>query len=48
VWPDGEPGPGERETIPAKYNSASTLKEEVKAGSNTFDFNLESGGSTTK
>lgn len=42
-WPDGEPGPGQRETIPAKYNSKSILKETVKAGRNTFDFALESG-----
>jgi hypothetical protein len=42
VWPDGEPGEGQSETIPAKYNSATTLKEEVKKGSNTFDFALQS------
>ena len=41
-WPDGEPGEGQRETIPEKYNSKSTLKREVKSGSNTFDFELES------
>ena len=44
VWPDGEPGPGQRETIQAKYNSATTLKVTVESGSNTFDFPLESGG----
>ena len=44
VWPDGEPGPGQREMIQEKYNSATTLKQTVKAGSNTFDFPLESGG----
>jgi hypothetical protein len=43
IWPDGEPGPGQRETIQAKYNSATTLKETVKSGSNTFDFALEPG-----
>jgi len=45
VWPDGEPPPGESEKIPAAYNSQSTLKREVKAGSNTFDFPLKSDGS---
>lgn len=42
VWPDGEPRPGESEKIPAKYNSASILKAEIKKGSNTLDFALES------
>ena len=42
VWPDGEPGPEQTETIPPKYNSASTLKEVVKKGSNTFNFELQS------
>ena len=42
VWPDGEPGAGQSETIPTKYNSASTLKEEIKKGRNTFDFTLQS------
>ncbi len=42
IWPDGEPGPGERETIPPKYNSATVLKETVEGGSNTCDFALES------
>ena len=32
-----------KETIPAKYNTASTLTFEVKAGSNTYDIPLESG-----
>ncbi len=41
-WPDGEPGEGQSETILPKYNSASTLKEEIKKGSNTFDFALQS------
>ena len=41
-WPDGEPGEGESESIPAKYNSKSTLTADVKDGRNTFDFNLES------
>lgn len=41
IWPDGEPPPGETEKIPAKYNSQSELKEDVQAGDNFFDFNLE-------
>lgn len=36
------PQPTARVTIPAKYNSRSTLSAEVKAGSNTIDFPLES------
>lgn len=31
-----------KETIPAKYNTKSTLTEEVKAGENVFDFQLTS------
>ena len=42
VWPDGEPPPGAKEQILAKYNSATTLKEEVKPGSNEIDFDLTS------
>lgn len=44
--PDTGAGPGSaaklpKETVPAKYNTATTLKAEVKAGaSNTFDFQL--------
>lgn len=30
------------EAIPAKYNSATTLTQTVKAGHNTFDFDLKS------
>jgi hypothetical protein len=41
IWPEGEPPPGEKEKIPVKYNAQSELKEEVKAGENFFDFNLE-------
>lgn len=29
-------------TVPAKYNTKSELKVDVKSGSNTFDFQLES------
>ncbi len=36
------PGMGVPETIPAKYNSQTTLVETVKSGSNTFDFKLDS------
>jgi hypothetical protein len=28
------------ETVPARYNSQSTLEEEVKPGRNTLDFHL--------
>ena len=31
-----------KETIPAKYNKSTTLTADVKAGKNTFDFDLES------
>jgi hypothetical protein len=37
----GEPGIGFKERIPKKYNTASTLKAEVKSGNTTFDFSLE-------
>lgn len=37
----GEPGLGFKERIPKKYNTASTLKAEVKRGNTTFDFSLE-------
>lgn len=37
-WPIGEGGTA----IPEKYTSKSTLKEEVEAGNNTFDFDLSS------
>ena len=47
--PAGEHAEGEQkdaaepaEAIPAKYNTESTLTADVKPGSNTFDFNLES------
>ena len=32
------------ETVPAKYNYETELKEEVTAGSNTIDFKLDSKG----
>jgi len=47
VSPDEVPGEGSkpaapRPVIPAKYNKRTELTAEVKAGSNTFDFALES------
>jgi hypothetical protein len=36
----GAPGPKER--VPIVYNQESTLKADVKRGSNTFDFDLKS------
>ena len=41
-WPDGEPGEGETEKIPPKYNTKTTLTAEVKDERNVFDFSLES------
>jgi hypothetical protein len=41
-----EGGQGKPETIPAKYNVKTELKENVKRGSNTIDFALKSGGET--
>lgn len=32
------------ETVPMEYNVQTTLSREVKAGDNTFDFPLKSGG----
>ena len=40
--PDDYTGPEFKETIPAKYNTDTTLDAEVKAGENTFNFELES------
>lgn len=34
------------EVVPPMYNTASELTREVTSGSNTFDFDLESGGQT--
>jgi hypothetical protein len=36
------------ETIPPQYNTKSELKRTVEAGKNVFDFELESGGWTSK
>jgi hypothetical protein len=36
------------ETIPPKYNTKSELKRQVESGSNTIDFELESGGWKSK
>lgn len=40
-WPEGEPPEGESETIPAKYNSQSILKETVEPGDNVIDLDLD-------
>ena len=43
--PDGDPPvPAVPEKVPAQYNTNTTLKAEVKDGSNTFDWPLKSGG----
>ncbi|WP_166825686.1 DUF4198 domain-containing protein [Thalassoroseus pseudoceratinae] len=42
--PDDSEAPPPQETIPARYNQNSNLKEEVKDEENTFEFTLESGG----
>jgi len=39
---DAPPGPDWKDPIPARYNSRSELKADVVAGTNTFDFALES------
>ena len=39
---DDYSGPAFKEPIPAKYNADTTLKADVKAGENTFDFELQS------
>lgn len=41
MWPDGEPPPGKKETIPSKYNAKSELRKDVKPGKNSFDFDLQ-------
>jgi len=39
---DDYSGPAFKEPIPAKYNTDTTLTADVKAGENTFNFELES------
>jgi hypothetical protein len=39
---DGSKIPGVPEKVPAKYNTESTLTQEVKSGKQTIDFALES------
>ena len=40
--PGSDTGPQQKELIPAKYNSSSTLEREVKAGQpNVFEFPLD-------
>lgn len=41
---DDPEAPRPLETIPARYNQDSTLKEDVKDEDNSFEFSLESGG----
>jgi hypothetical protein len=48
TWPEGEPKPGERETIPPRYNSTTELTRDVQPGHNTFDFELTSGRAAKK
>ena len=44
VWPDGEPTPGVKDTVPAKYQGiGSSLSLDVKAGeSNVYDIDMTS------
>ena len=42
----GDSPGGKPERIPPAYNSQSEVKAEVKAGSNTFDYDIDSGGQT--
>ncbi|HCS53380.1 carboxypeptidase-like regulatory domain-containing protein [Rubinisphaera sp.] len=37
---------GRKEVVPLRYHAKSELKADVKSGSNTFNFDLESGGPT--
>lgn len=39
---DAVPGSAVKETLPARYNTKTTLTRDVKAGGNTFNFDLES------
>jgi hypothetical protein len=42
--PEGDPPrPAVPEKVPAKYNTNTELKADVKSGSNTIDFSLEAG-----
>jgi hypothetical protein len=41
-------GPGPKERVPVVYNEATTLKADVKRGSNTFDFELQSSAGRIK
>lgn len=42
MWPDGEPPPGQTDPVLPKYNSKSTLTEEIVKGQNVIDFSLDS------
>jgi hypothetical protein len=41
VEPGGLPGKDPKELLPAKYNTKSTLTQEVKKGENKFEFKLD-------
>jgi uncharacterized lipoprotein NlpE involved in copper resistance len=41
-------GPGPKERVPVVYNEATTLKADVKRGSNTFNFDLKSNAGRIK
>ncbi|MEZ6126389.1 MAG: hypothetical protein R3C49_24965 [Planctomycetaceae bacterium] len=42
----GDSPAGKPERIPPAYNSQSEVKADVKSGSNTFDYDIDSGGQT--
>lgn len=43
IWPDGEPGEGEEDKVPAQYQGMeSTLSFDVKESDNTFPIELKS------
>ncbi len=44
----GDYGKASKETLPAKYNVATELKKEVKAGKNVIDFELDFKGKIIK
>src|SRR5207244_12600671 len=41
-------GPGPKERVPIAYNQETKLKADVKPGSNTFNFDLESSAGRVK
>jgi len=42
----GSASGGKPERVPPAYNSQSEVKADVKAGNNTFDYDIDSGGQT--